>query len=251
MTLEHGQVVRQHLPIEFLSDILLPPVLLILLLSGVVDITVELDKLMPLFQILAHVIDVLLADLQEVLSTGEIVKHDDPTHLVEKLLLEVLTLIEQFLHLLRPLRQHQVLRLLVIVAHLVQLLDQCWVLHFPLLVVLLLEQFVLLLLQELLRSLELELGALHQQEGLLEACAPLLSLVLELRVQCVIDHETLMDRELARHAHEIADSLVQITELRYLCLLQDQLLQIIELRAQAKISIRKFLGHLLDLLASF
>ena len=69
LTLEHGQVVREHLPIEFLSDILLPPVLLILLLSGVVYITVELDELMPLFQILAHVINVLLADLQEVLST--------------------------------------------------------------------------------------------------------------------------------------------------------------------------------------
>lgn len=83
LTFEHGQVICKHLPVQFLPNILLPPVLLILLLPGVVDVTVELDELVPLVQVLAHVVHILLADLQEVLPTREIVKHDDTAHFVE------------------------------------------------------------------------------------------------------------------------------------------------------------------------
>lgn len=106
LALEHRQVVSQHLPIEFLADILLTLVLLVLLFPGIVDVTVKEDELVPLFQVLAHVIDILLANLQEVLTTREIVKHDDTADFVEQLLLEVLALIEQLLHLLGSLREH-------------------------------------------------------------------------------------------------------------------------------------------------
>ena len=59
---------------------------------------------MPLLQILAHVIDILLAHFQKVLTTSKVIKHDDSTDFVEKLLLEVLTLIQQLLDLLGSLR---------------------------------------------------------------------------------------------------------------------------------------------------
>ena len=182
LTLEHGQVVCEHLPIELLANVLLPPVLLILLLSGVIYVAVKLNELVPLLQVLAHVVHVLLADLKEVFPTREIVEHDDAAHFVEELLLEVLALIEKLLDRLGPLRQHQVLGLFVVVAYLVELLDQGGVLHFPLFIVLLLEQLVLLLLEELLGSLELELRALHQEECFLETCSALLALILELGV---------------------------------------------------------------------
>ena len=150
LAFEQGQVVGEHLPVQFFSHVLLTPVLLVLLLSGVVDIAVEGNELMPLLQVLADVVDVLLADLQEVLPTGEVVQHDGAADLVEQLLLEVLAFIEKLLHLLSSLGQHEVFGLLVVVSHLVELLDQCRILHFPLLVILLLEQFVLLLLKQLL-----------------------------------------------------------------------------------------------------
>lgn len=83
LTLEHRQVICKHLPIEFLADILLSLVLLILLLPCIVDVTVKENELVPLFQILAHVIDILLTNLEEVLTTRKIVKHDDATDFVE------------------------------------------------------------------------------------------------------------------------------------------------------------------------
>lgn len=94
LTLKHGQVVGKHLPIELLSNVLLTPVLLILFLSCIVNVTVERNELVPLTQVLAHVIGVLLTDLQEVLATREVVKHDCSSHFVEQLLLEILTLIK-------------------------------------------------------------------------------------------------------------------------------------------------------------
>ena len=83
LALEHRQVICKHLPIKLLADILLSLVLLVLLLPGVVDVAVKENELVPLFQILAHVVDVLLAYLEEVLTTCEVVKHDDATDLVE------------------------------------------------------------------------------------------------------------------------------------------------------------------------
>ena len=123
LTLKHRQVVCEHLPIELLADILLSLVLLILLLPCIVDVAVKENKLVPLFQILAHVIDVLLADLQEVLTTREVVKHDDTTDLVEELLLEVLALVKQLLYLLGSLWKHQMFGLFVIISDLIELLD--------------------------------------------------------------------------------------------------------------------------------
>jgi len=38
---------------------------------------------MPLLKVLAHMIDILLADFKEVLATGEVVKHDDAADFVE------------------------------------------------------------------------------------------------------------------------------------------------------------------------
>ena len=83
LTLKHRQVISKHLPIKFLANILLSLVLLVLLLPCIVDVAVKENKLVPLLQILAHVIDILLTDLQKVLTTCKIVKHDDATDLVE------------------------------------------------------------------------------------------------------------------------------------------------------------------------
>ena len=106
LTLKHGEIVCKHLPVELLSDILLAFVLLVLLLPRIVYVAVEEDELVPLLQVLAHVIDVLLADFEEVLSTGEVIEHDDAADFVEQLLLEVLALVEQLLDLLSALREH-------------------------------------------------------------------------------------------------------------------------------------------------
>lgn len=138
----------------------------------------------------------------------------------------------------------------VIISHLVQFLDQCWILHLPRFVILLLEQSIFFLLKNLLGALEFELGALNEQVGFLEAGATLLPLVLELGIQGVVDHESLMDREFASHAHEIADPLIQVAELRDLRFLENKLLQIIEFGAQAEVGVRQLLGHELHLLAS-
>jgi hypothetical protein len=59
-----------------------------------------------------------------------------------------------------------------------------------------------------------------------------------------------MNGQLSRHTNQIADSLVQIAELRYFSFLENKLLQVIELCAQAKILVREFLRLRLDLLAS-
>lgn len=83
LTLKHRQVISKHLPIKFLADILLSLVLLILLLPCIVDVAVKENELVPLLQVLAHVIDILLTDLEEVLTTRKIVEHDDATDLVE------------------------------------------------------------------------------------------------------------------------------------------------------------------------
>lgn len=84
-------------------------------------------------------VSVLLSDFKEVLSTREVVEHDDTTHFVEQLLFEVLTFVQQFLYLLGPLWQHKMLGLLVVVAHFVELLDESGVLNLPLFVILLFE----------------------------------------------------------------------------------------------------------------
>ena len=80
------------------------------------------------------------------------------------------------------------------------------------------------MLKYFLCSLELEFGSLHKQEGFLETGSALLSLILELRVESVVDHETLMNGQLSRHTNQIADSLVQIAELRYFSFLENKLL---------------------------
>lgn len=104
LTFKHGQVICEHLPVELLADVLVSSVLLVLLFSGIVDVAVEHNELMPLLQVLPHVVHVLLTYLQEVLTTGKVIQHDHSTDFVEKLLLEILAFIEKFLNLLGSLR---------------------------------------------------------------------------------------------------------------------------------------------------
>ena len=82
---------------------------------------------------------ILLANLKEVLTACEVVKHDDAADFVEQLLFEVLALVEQLLDLLGSLRQHQVLGLFIVVPNFVELFDQSWVLNLPRFVILLFE----------------------------------------------------------------------------------------------------------------
>lgn len=201
MAFKHGQVVGQHFPVELLADVLVSPVLFVLLLPCVVGVAVEQDELVPLLEILAHMIHILLAHLQKVLTTRKVIKHYYATDFVEKLLLEVLTLVKQLLDLLSSLGQHQVLGFLVVVSDFVQFFDQCGVLHLPCLVVLLFEQSIFFLLEELLGTLEFEFRALNKQKRFLETSSTLLSLIFELRVQSIVNHEALVDGQLSSHSN--------------------------------------------------
>jgi hypothetical protein len=69
----------------------------------------------------------------------------------------------------------------------------------------------------------------------LETGSTLLSLVLELRVQGIINHEALVHSQLTGHSNKIAHSLVQVGELGDLRLGKDQLLQVVQLGTQAKV----------------
>lgn len=96
-----------------------------------------------------------------------------------------------------------------------------------------------------------ELGSLSEQECFLEAGSALLSLVLELTVQSVVDHVSLMDGELTSHFDEVADSLVEVGELRNFCLLKDGFLQVVQFCAKTEILVGKPLGSRFDSFASF
>lgn len=125
-------------------------------------------------------IDVLLSNIVEVISAGHIVEHDGPSHLIEKLLLEVLALILHLLKPLCPLRKHVLLGLFVVSSDLVHFFDQCWVLNLPLLVVLLFEQLELVSIQKLSLLLISKLRAHDKEVSFHEAGSALLSLILEL-----------------------------------------------------------------------
>ena len=99
--------------------------------------------------------------------------------------------------------------------------------NLPCFVVLFFEQLCLLLVKDSLAVCVFELCSLSKQECFLEAGSALLSLVLELTVQSVVDHVALMDRKLTSHFYEVADSLVKVSELRNFCLLKDGFLQVV------------------------
>lgn len=238
LTLEKGKVVCKHLPVKLLSDELFPLILVILRLSSIVEVVVERDELVPLFCVDVHVAHILFTHIQKVLSTGKVVKHDGSPCLIEELLLEVVALIKHFLDLLTLLWKHVLLGFIVVISHLVNLLDECWVLHLPLLVVLLLEQFELFLFENLVSPSILDLGTLDQKEGFLETSSSLLSLILELRIEVVIDEEPLMYSQLTSHAHQVTHSLIQVSVLRDFSVLLDQLLKVVKLCGETKVLMR-------------
>ena len=96
-----------------------------------------------------------------------------------------------------------------------------------------------------------ELCSLSKQECFLETGSALLSLVLELAVQSVVDHVALMDGELTSHFYEVADSLVEVGELRNFCLLEDSFLQVVEFCAKTEIFMGEPLRSCFDSFASF
>jgi hypothetical protein len=140
---------------------------------------------------------------------------------------------------------------LEVVSYLVNFFDQSWILDLPGFVILFLEQLCLLLVQDSLAVCVLELSALSEQESFLETGSALLSLVLELAVQSVVDHVALMHGKLTCHFHQVADSLVKVGELRNFCLLEHCFLQVIEFCAKTEILVGKSLGSCFDGLASF
>jgi len=124
-------------------------------------------------------------------------------------------------------------------------------LNLPCFIVLFFEQLCLLLVKDSLAVCVFQLGSLSEQECLLEAGSALLSLVLELTVQSVVDHVALMHRKLTSHLYEVADSLVKVSELRNFCLLKDGFLQVVQFSAKTEILVGKPLGSCFDSLASF
>lgn len=102
---------------------------------------------------------ILLTDIKEVFSGREVVKHHSSPHFVEKLLLEVLRLVEKLLKGLGFFWKHVVLSLFKVVSHFVHFLNHSWVFHLPLLVVLFLEKTILFCIDDLLSSQILLLGA--------------------------------------------------------------------------------------------
>ena len=155
------------------------------------------------------------------------------------------------MHLLRLLRKHELFSLFEVISHLVNFFDKSWVLNLPGFVILLFEQLCLLLVKDSLAVCVFELSSLSEQECFLEAGSALLSLVLELTVQSVVDHVALMDRKLTGHFYKVADSLVKVSELRNLCLLKDGFLQVVQFCAKTEILVGKPLGSRFDSFASF
>jgi hypothetical protein len=153
LTLEKCEVVGKHLPVKFFADELVSLVVLVLGFSSVVDIAVECVELLPFFQICRHVVCILFTNIQEIFSRGEIVKHYSPSYFIEKLLFEIIALIESFLDSLSFLREHVLLGFFENMPHFVDLFDQSWILHLPLLVILLFEKFIFFSIQHFLLPL--------------------------------------------------------------------------------------------------
>ena len=84
-------------------------------------------------------VGVLLTDVGEILSGGEVIKHNGSSYLIEELLFEILALVEQFLYGLWFLREHVLLSLIKVISHLVNFFHEGGISNLPLLVVLLFE----------------------------------------------------------------------------------------------------------------
>lgn len=226
-SLEQVQVFGKHFPVQLFSDELLSLVLFILGFSVVIDVRVEALEGVPLSYQFAEVVDVLFPHVQEVFSAVEVVQHDSSPHFVEQLLLEVLTFIQKLLQSLGLFWEHELLGLLEVVSDLVYFFDHSWVLDVPSFVVLFSKQLDFLSVEGLACILKPSIRPYHEGMSLSKCCRTLVSLIFELRVELVVDHESLMDGEFSCHLHDIAHSLVQIAELRNLYSLKTQLIQVV------------------------
>ena len=105
----------------------------------------------------------------------------------------------------------------------------------PLFIILFLEKSILFLVNDLLSPQILLFRSQDQEVCFLEGGASLLPLILELRVQSIIDHEALVHGQFTCHPNQVAHSLVEIRELRNLSLGKDQLLEVVKLSTQPKV----------------
>jgi hypothetical protein len=105
-------------------------------------------------------------------------------------------------------REHVFLGFIEIIPGRVNSFNQSGILNLPLLVILFLEELDLLCVEKLLSILIFEFCTLNEEEGFLETGSSLFSLILELSVESIIDHKTLMNRKLTCHPQEVADTLV-------------------------------------------
>jgi len=199
LTLEQGKVISKHLPVKLFSNKLVSFVFLVLWFPSIVDVTVELNEFVPLLHVLSHVVVILLTDVKEVLSWREIVHHHCSSNLVEKLLLEVLGFIEELLELLWFLWQHVVLGFIKVVSDFVHLLDHSWIFYLPLLVILLFKEAIFLGIDNFLSSQVLLFRSQNEEVRLLETSSTLFSLILELSVQTIVDHEPLVHCQFSSH----------------------------------------------------
>lgn len=124
------------------------------------------------------------------------------------------------------------LGLVEVVPDLVHFLDGSRVFDLPLFVVLLSEELDFDRIKVLSFSLEPFLSNLDHLVGFFKGGSSLFSLVLELRVKLVVDHESLVNGQVGSGVHQVAHPLVHVAELRDLHSLQDQLLQVVQLCAQ-------------------
>jgi hypothetical protein len=125
-------------------------------------------------------------------------------------LFDVIALIKGFLNSLSLFWEHVLLGFFENMSHLVDLFDQSWILHLPLLVILLFEKSIFFSIENFLLPLIFLVRANNQEESLLEGSSTLFSLIFELRIQGIVDHETLMDCKLTSHFCEITHSLIQV-----------------------------------------
>ena len=138
----------------------------------------------------------------------------------------------------------------VIISNLVKLFNQCGVLDFPRFIILLLKQLILFSLKDLRSSLEFILRSLHEQKCLLETSSSLFSLVFELTIKLIVNHESLMNSKLTLHPDEFTNPLIKTTELWNLSLSQNELLKVIKFSAQAKVWMSQVLAHQLNMFTS-
>ena len=69
LTSKKSQVICKHFPIQLFTHILFFFIFFIFLLSSIINIAIKKNKLMPVFQILLHMLRILLSNFKKVFST--------------------------------------------------------------------------------------------------------------------------------------------------------------------------------------